>query len=517
MKLLIDVNKKTYPYSKNWQFGVGNDHAYTITRKDVCEYLKYVHSELGFKYLRFHGIFDDDMHIYQRLSDFPLFSKMPKANEVKEINFKQVAVVLDNILEAGFKPFVELSFMPSALASKKIVGFHYKNNITPPKSYRRWQEFIKLFIEFIIARYTLEEVKTWYFEVWNEPDIQIIFFRGSQEEYFKLYKMTAKAIKSVSPELKVGGPSTSGCLWIEDFVNFCQKEKAPYDFVSTHHYPGDGFGNNFGPERFKEIREKIQKMAREGGSVSEAMRDFFFHPKEYKNYPADILVEKDKHLREIVKDKPIFISEWNVLAVYAAPLQDEKMAASFIIKNCLDTKDICDGHMFWCLSDFFEEQFLIHKPFHGGFGLLNNEGIPKPNFYAFKILSKLYNERFDVSEDYIKCSCFKEGNKLQILLYNFDFDYNKKEEHNLTLVINGQAEKAQVSYINDTCTNPKHEWEKLGSPAVLTKEEINLIKTNGALKATPLPFYLQNGQTNLNVSLCTNDVAFIEVELGEIM
>lgn len=70
------------------------------------------------------------------------------------------------------------------------------------------------------------------------------------------------------------------------------------------------------------------------------------------------------------------------------------MAASFIIKNCLETKDICDGHMFWCLSDFFEEQFLIHKPFHGGFGLLNNDGIPKPNFYAFKILSQLYPKRF---------------------------------------------------------------------------------------------------------------------------
>ncbi len=513
MNLFIDVNSNTYKYSKNWQFGIGNDHAYTLTRKDVFEYLKYVKKELGFKYLRFHGIFDDDMHIYQRLSDFPLFSKMPKADKIIELNFKQVGIILDNILEAGFKPFLELSFMPNALASKNITGFHYKNNITPPKSYKKWASFIKEFIKFIIDRYGIEEVKTWYFEVWNEPDIKVIFFRGTKEEYFKLYKTTVKAIKEINKDLRVGGPSTSGCLWISDFVEFCENENVPYDFVSTHHYPGDGFGNNFGPERFKEIKTKILEMAKNNTSVLEAMRDFFFHPEEYKNYPKDILETKDKEIREIVKNKPLFISEWNVLAVYGAPLLDEKMAASFVIKNILSTKDICDGHMFWCLSDFFEEQFLIHKPFHGGFGLLNNDGIPKPNFHAFKILSKLYNNRFDVINEDIKCSCFKDDNKLQILIYNFDFDYYKSDETNINLVINNEITKGKISYINDTYSNPKKVWEDLGSPDNLSKKDVNYIKEKSKLEELELNYEIRDNKTNINLLLKTNDVIFIELEL----
>lgn len=514
MNLFVDVYKETYPYIKTWQFGIGNDHAYTLTRKDVYEYLKYVQKEIGFKYLRFHGIFDDDMHIYQRLSDFPLFAKMPKANQIVELNFKEVGVVFDNILAAGFKPFVELSFMPSALASKKIFGFHYKNNITPPKSYKRWKAFIKEFIMFLIARYGLEEVKTWYFEVWNEPDIKVIFFRGTKEDYFKLYETTVEAIKSVSTEIRVGGPSTSGCLWISDFVKFCDENNIQYDFISTHHYPGDGFGNNFGPERFKEIRENILKMGREKKSITEAMRKFFFHPEEYTKYPLNILVEKDLKTAEVAKNKPLIISEWNVLSVYGAPVHDEKMSASFIIDYTLATKDICTGNMFWCLSDLFEEQFLLHKPFHGGFGLLNNNGIPKPNFYAFKILNKLYDKRFDVSNENIKCSCFKKDNKLQILLYNFDFDYYKHKEENVNLIINNKIISAQVAYINDNYTNPKRIWQELGEPNNLTKDEVYKIKVESSLKNIPLDFEIKENNTNLKVKLSTNDVILIEVELG---
>lgn len=515
MELYVDIFKETYPYSKTWQFGIGNDHAYTLTRKDVCEYLKFVKKELGFKFLRFHGIFDDDMHIYQRLSDFPLFSKMAKANKIVEINFKQVGVVLDNILNAGFKPYIELSFMPSALASKNVLGFHYKNNITPPKSYKKWADFIKQFIIFLIERYGLTEIKKWYFEVWNEPDIQVIFFRGTKDEYFKLYKATVNAIKSISKDIKVGGPSTSGCVWIEDFIKFCEEENLPYDFISTHHYPGDGFGNNFGPERFKEIKEKINYMAKNGGRISTAMRDFFFHPTEYVKYPKDILTEKDKKLRALVPNKPIYISEWNVLAVYAAPIHDEKMAASFIIKTALDTKNILDGHMFWCLSDYFEEQFLINKPFHGGFGILNNNGIPKPNFYAFKILNMLYKNRFDVNCDKIKCSCFKKENKLQILLYEFDFDYYKNETNDINIRLNNKIKKACVSYINDVYCNPKKYWEELGSPEVLSNAQVEKIKNETKLTKLPLDYSTNNNETILNVKLSTNDVILIEVELGD--
>lgn len=513
--MIIKINKdvKTYPYNKNFQFGIGNDHAYTLTRKDVCSYLKMAHDKLGFKYIRFHGIFDDDMHIYQRLSDFPLFSKMPKADKVVEINFKEVGVILDNILESGLKPYLELSFMPSALAKGKSLGFHYKNNITMPKSLKRWQEFIKMFINFIIARYGIEEVRTWYFEVWNEPDIKVIFFRGSQEDYFKLYKATVLAIKSIDKSLRVGGPSTSGCLWIKDFMDYCNKEQIPYDFISTHHYPGDGFGNNFGPSRFKEIKEKILEMAKNDTDVSTAMRDFFFHPEEYKKYPKDILLEKDKQTKELVGNKPLFISEWNALAVYGAPIHDEAMSASFIIKTCLENKGVCDGLMFWCLSDYFEEQFLISKPFHGGFGLINNYGIPKPNFYAFEILNNLYSNRIDIIDnDDLKIVGFKDKNKLQILIYNFDFDYYKNEKQDLDLVINSSITKAKVTYIDQNHTNPKEIWESMGMPLNLKPLEVDYIKEKSKLISEDIKYIDNGNETTIKLVLNTNSVILLELE-----
>ena len=208
MKITIDRNGKTTPTNFTWQFGVGSDHAFQLHRADMCEHVRLAHEELGFKYIRFHGIFDDDMLCVQQLSDCNLFHAMPHGKEIAEVNFLQVAKVYDNVLACGMKPFVELSFMPSALASGKRTGLRYKNNITMPKSLAKWREFITAFIKFLLHRYGKEEVASWYFEVWNEPDLGI-FFKGKQQDYFRLYEATARAIKKVDKDLRVGGPSTS--------------------------------------------------------------------------------------------------------------------------------------------------------------------------------------------------------------------------------------------------------------------------------------------------------------------
>lgn len=165
MKITVNKNAKTVPTKFSWQFGVGNDHAFQLHRKDVCDHVKLVHDELGMKYIRFHGIFDDDMLCFQRLSDYKPFAAVPFSNKIDEINFKQIADVFDNVLACGMKPFVELSFMPGALASGKKTGIRYLNNITRPKSMDKWVDFIKKFIKFLSEYYGSEEIESWYFEV----------------------------------------------------------------------------------------------------------------------------------------------------------------------------------------------------------------------------------------------------------------------------------------------------------------------------------------------------------------
>ncbi len=514
MKIEIRKTEKTTPTDYSWQFGIGNDHAFQFHRKDVCEYAKLAHDELGIKYIRFHGILDDDMLCFQRLWDYRYFRGIFHCKNIHEINFKQVADVYDNVLSCGMKPFVEISFMPSALAKGKKTGIRYLNNITKPKNLSKWADFIKLFITFLLDRYGKEEVESWYFEIWNEPDLSI-FFKGKQNDYFKLYEATVRAIKSIDDKMRVGGPSSSACLWIEDFKEYCDKKSLPYDFISTHHYPGDAFGNTFGAKDAFKMLKIARNSAKNDVDLSDTLTEMFFHPEVYKTWDKGVLKKLDEKLYKQAGEKPLFVTEWNSMAVFASPVHDSKFSSAFIIKTCMDLDNKFNGYMFWCLSDVYEEQFMLGKPFHGGFGLINNNGIPKPSFYAFKILSKLYDKRLlikDKNENEIEYALFTNGDDLQILIWNQDQDFYKREKYPLELSIDYEASSASIEFINDDKCNPKKEWEKLGKPSLLNKKQVEEIKEKSKLKEEEIEYSSENGMTSLKLVLTTNDVALITLK-----
>ncbi len=515
MRIHIDRNGKTIPTDFSWQFGIGNDHACQMLRTDVCEHVKLAHDELGFKYIRFHGIFDDDMLVIQRLTDYHNFGAMPWASKIKELSFRQIANVFDNVLKCGLKPFVELSFMPKALASGKAIGLRYKNNITMPKSMDRWCELIEKFILFLLERYGREEVRSWYFEVWNEPDLPI-FFKGKQNDYFRLYDATVKAIKKIDSSLRVGGPSTSACLWLEEFIDHCDKNKIPYDFVSTHHYPGDAFGNIFTVGDALKMMKRTHDNAKKHVDLGDTLTEYFFKPEIYKTWTKGILRKMDEEARKKVGNKPLFMTEWNSMAVYAAPVHDEKYSAAFLVKSVMDLKGIVDAYMFWCCSDVFEEMFILGKPFHGSYGIVNNDGIPKPNFWGFKLLSQLYPNRLDlpITNYDVEYAVFVDGNKTQILLYVQDCDYEKDKEYDVEININCDTESVTRQVIDDTHCNPKAEWKKLGSLALLTREQVADIKDKTKLIIEKQEFERTDSLTRINIKLHTNDVILLTLTHG---
>lgn len=513
MQIKIDRNTRTIPTDFSWQFGIGNDHAFQMLRTDVCEHVKLAHEELGFKYIRFHGIFDDDMLVIQRITDYTKFGGMIWANEVQEKSFRQVANVFDNVLKCGMKPFVELSFMPSAIASGKTEGLRYRNNITMPKRMTLWCGLIEAFLHFLFERYGQEEVRTWYFEVWNEPDLGI-FFKGKQTDYFRLYEATAKTIKKVDPKLRVGGPSTSACRWVKEFKEHCDAGKIPYDFLTTHHYPGDGFGNSFGLKDIRRMLSMTQSNIKNKASISKTLTDFFFKPQEYKTWTKGILRKMDEQARLEAEDTPLFMTEWNSMAVYGAPIHDEKYSAAFLVKSVMDLKGIMDAYMFWCCSDVFEEMFLFGKPFHGSFGIVNNDGIPKPNFWGFKLLSQLFPDRLDlpVTNDEVEYAAFVEGEKTQILVYAQDFDCDKHKTTQIEITVNAAAKTITKQVIDDTHCNPKAAWVKLGEPDLLTPDQVREIKDSTRLTAEPQAFAAENGETKIRLQLSTNDVVLLTLE-----
>lgn len=514
MRITIDKNIGTVPTDFSWQIGLGNDHAYQLHRTDVCEHIKLAHDELGIKYIRCHGIFDDDMLTYQRMGDCRMFRSVPFNNKIEEINFRQVGHVYDNLLACGVKPFVELSFMPSALASGKKLGLRYDPNITMPKSLVTWGEYIKKFIHFLIDRYGADEVETWYFEVWNEPDLDC-FFAGTKKDYFKLYEATVRAIKEVSPKLRVGGPSTSACLWIEDFLNFCKENNVPCDFVSTHHYPGDAFGNFVNFKNVKHMFSSAMDAVKNHKPLSDTMTNMFFLPDDFIRWDKGTLARMDDEAKGKVGDMPLFITEWNSMAVFGSPVHDEKYSAAFVVKSCMDLNNTLGGYMFWCCSDIFEEQFMLPKPFVGSFGIVSNDGIPKPNFWGFKILSQLYNKRLTLpmrTNEAVEYAAFVDGDKTQVLVYAQDQDYFKNETHEISIVVNCKATSVTVQRIDDIHCNPKAEWIRLGKPDNLTPTQVAQIKEKTALKAENVDFVSENEETRINLSIKTNDVVLLNIE-----
>lgn len=511
LKITIDRNISTIPTDYSWQMGLGNDHAYQLHRTDVCEHIKLAHDELGIRYIRCHGILDDDMLTYQRMGDCRMFGSVPFKNRIEEINFRQVGHVYDNLLKCGVKPFVEISFMPSALAKGKKLGLRYNPNITMPKSMEAWEDYIQKFIRFLLQRYGAEEVESWYFEVWNEPDLSC-FFAGSQKDYFRLYESTVRAIKAVSPKLRVGGPSTSACLWLEEFLAYCKERDVPCDFVSTHHYPGDAFGNFISPRNVKQMFGAAMDAVKHHRTLSETMTNMFFLPEDFIRWDKGTLAKMDDAAKAKVGDKPLMITEWNSMAVFGSPVHDEKYSAAFAVKSCMDLDNSLAGYMFWCCSDIFEEQFMLPRPFVGSYGIVSNDGIPKPNFWAFKMLSQLYPNRLSLpmrTNKPVEYAAFVEGSKTQVLIFAQDQDYNKKESHTITLEINCEAGGVTAQRIDDTHCNPKAEWIRLGSPDNLTPSQVEEIRDKSRLKSEALPFTVENGCTKLSVTLQTNDVVLI--------
>ena len=382
------VAARGLPLAHFWNLCVGAGRANEGLRADWQRQLRQAVAACGFRYLRFHGLFHDDMFVYREDADGqPLF------------NFQYVDELFDALLDCGVKPFVEFGFCPGDLATEKGTVFWWKGHGSPPKDYGKWAALVEATLRHWIARYGLEEVRSWYFEVWNEPNLHP-FFRGTRSQYFELYRVTAQAVKAVDIHLRVGGPATSNfvpdarfdgetedttCLqtvldakdpdaldwrpvWVVPFLAYCHANGLPVDFVSCHPYPTDWALDEHTPGGFRESTRGI-------GAT-----------------PRDLA-----RLREIVHHSPfpdaeIHLTEWSSSSSPRDFTHDFLQAATFVVKANLDSIDSVDSLAYWTFTDIFEEGGAGGTIFHGGFGMINAQGIVKPTFHAYRFLHALGDE-----------------------------------------------------------------------------------------------------------------------------
>lgn len=377
-----DFNKTKGETKTVWRKCIGAGRANEGLRADWQEQLRLVKKECGFEYIRMHGLLHDDMGVY---------FEDKKGNPI--YNWQYIDKLYDFLLEIGIKPFVELSFMPKALASGTNTCFWWKGNVTPPKSYEKWYDFIKALTLHFTERYGEKEVKTWYFEVWNEPNLKY-FFTGNMEEYFKLYDYSSKAVKSVSADYRVGGPATAGNAWVTEIIDYCKKNNCPIDFISTHDYA-------------------VKKgLVDENGFTP---RILIADPKAITN---NVLGSYQKIKQSVKPNLELHYTEWSTSPTSEDPIHDSYHSAAFILDKIKGTENAANSMSYWVFTDIFEEAGIRATPFHGGFGLLNYQGIKKPAFFAYQFLNQL-GETELVNSDSASWVCMSKNGDIQALVWNF--------------------------------------------------------------------------------------------------
>jgi xylan 1,4-beta-xylosidase len=425
-----DVSKPSQALPHFWEHTIGSGHAPLALRADWQRQMRRCREELGFGHVRFHGLLSDDMGTLVREDDRLLYS------------FFNADQVFDFLLSIGMKPFVELSFMPTALASGDQIAFHYRANVTPPKDYAQWSIFIGKLVRHWGDRYGLGEVRQWFFEVWNEPNLTA-FGTGKQSDYFELYRHTVAAIKSVDTGLRVGGPATATNAWITDFIGFCTKNQLPADFISTHHYPTDAFGK---PGDDTETQ------------LSDSRRS--------------VLREQARDSRRQAGDRPLYYTEWSSSSNPRDPLHDEPYAAAFVVKTIMEANGLVEGYSYWTFSDIFEENYFPSVPFQGGFGLLNIHGIAKPAYRAYELLHALGTEILSVDGTHptVDAWVVRGDREITLLLTNFALPRHPiaTETVRMTLFNAGTPVRATLRRIDKDHANAKRKWQELDAPEYLS-------------------------------------------------
>ncbi len=514
IRLSADVNAQGQPLVHFWSKVVGAGRANEALRATWQDELRMAHQYDGFEYVRFHGIFHDDMMVYREENGKPVY------------NFQYVDDVFDRMLAEGVRPFVELGMLPSELATEKNTNFWWKANGSPPTDNAKWVALVRAFLLHCVERYGREEVRRWYFEVWNEPNLRYFFKHGTEAQYFELYRVTALELKGIDPAFRVGGPATSNFrlasdlaamavaekkleadlaagkpwpevptplptpateqqglaysrptpdsgdwqpVWVKDFLEYCAARHLPVDFVSTHPYPTD-FPIDPGGTAATRVRRSV-----------DSTHD-------------DLLTMRKIIDRSAYPKAEIQLTEWNSSPSPLDHSHDSVGAATFIVKANLESAGLVDSLAYWTFTDVFEEERKMDSVFHGGFGLINYQEIVKPAFHGYRFLNRLGDEKLAATTGAIVTRHTDSG-RVTAIAYNYPPEITAAlpktpdVEEMDKLMATGSARKLglsltglppdavfSVEVLDLEHGNPVAAWEKMGRPEPPNREETRLLK-----------------------------------------
>jgi len=482
----IDAKSAATPFPHFWEQTFGSGRAILSLRESYRDDLRTVKAATNFQSVRFHGIFMDEVGLYDpgRKTQDPGLAAQA-ANDASIYNFSYIDQIYDGLLANHVRPYVELSFMPKKLASdpNALHAFWYKQNVSPPASYEAWDAMIRAFAAHLVQRYGIDEVATWRFEVWNEPNIDFWVGKPKQSTYFELYDHTARAIKSVSPRLQVGGPSTAQAAWVTPFLAHCKQANVPVDFVSTHVYANDKAEDVFG------THEQIPRDEMVYRSVKKVHDEIAASP-----YPQ----------------LPLIFSEYNASYANEPNVTDSPYMGPWLANNIRLCDGLTESMAYWDFSDVFEEQGVVRTPFYGGFGLIAADDIPKATLNIFTLLHKLGDRRIAV--DSTSALATVTPNSLTLALWNYAPPTGTGAKYAMPTGPAGPdkvfdidiknvppASTVEIWRVDDNHSNVLKAFDAMGRPpGDLTQEQIKQLRAAGAM-SPPEHLQLRGGKLHLTV------------------
>ena len=438
----------TAKFTNNADFCVGTGRMGLAMQKEYHDQLALAQELCHFKHIRGHGLFCDDMAIYQPYTD-------AEGAEHEGYNFTYLDRVMDDYRALGLRPFIELGFMPEKMASGTQTIFYWKGNTTPPADHQKWADMIKATLRHLAERYGEEEVSTWPCEVWNEPNLPGFWENADEAAYHQLYKTSVRAVKEALPKMRVGGPAICGGAtsldWVRNFLTFCRDEKLPVDFLTRHAYMGEA------PER-------------QGKYLYHTMRT------------VDSIIEEMQATRDIIDSFPEYagmemhVTEFNTSYHPFCPIHDTNYNAALVAGLLSRMGDVCASYSYWTFGDVFEEQGVPSRPFHGGFGMIANQCIPKPTLWAFHYFNNLKGECVHRDDN---CLIMKKADgSYEGVAWNIAQAEREDAVLNIALPLKGAC-VLTAEIVDETTCNPLKAWHDMGEPASLTEAQLRFLRQAG--------------------------------------
>jgi xylan 1,4-beta-xylosidase len=473
-RVVIDAHAPGRPFPHFWEQTFGSGRAILTLRESYRTDLREVKKVTEFSYVRFHNILHDEDGVYDEdAQGHPIY------------NFAYVDQIYDGLLQNGVRPFFEISFMPKKLALRQDVHpFWYKQIVSPPKDYKKWDDLIRALAQHLVERYGIDEVSKWYFEVWNEPNIDFWSGEPKQATYFELYDHTARALKAVSPRLRVGGPATSSAHWVDAFIQHVVAENVPTDFISSHGYADDTVRDLFGTNEDIPMDQRVCRAI--------------------KKVHDQIGTSPRPRL-------PLMWTEWNVPSFGILHARDTTYVGAALADDIWQCDGLVDMMSFWTFSDVFEEDGPKHEPFDGSFGLVALGGIKKPSYTAFALLHKLGSERIVEGSDPSNILVTRDRSGfLAIAAWNLVDPDKQGAAREIEFEIHGVAPNSRVrmSRADSDHGNTLAAYQKMGSPEYPTQAQVH--ELNRIAEENPVEDRrLSKGKVDL--SLPVNGVVLLEV------